>query len=170
METGRLLKFLASLIACLAWMAEDPGIDVLVGYAEGIRDRDMLLEAFRRARANGKPIIFMKVGQTEVGARAAASHTASLAGHDAVYDAVFRQYGVHRVHNTEELLDAAYAASFGIYPQGRRHRPRPAALPSWSHGARRIAGTRRRRPRPVRPGRPCARQRRGRRHRCCRPS
>lgn len=105
---------------CLLWLADDPDTDVIAVYSEGIRDGAMLREAFARARDNGKPIVFMKVGHSEVGAQAAASHTASLAGSNAVYDAVFKQYGVHRAHTTEELLDIVYACVPGIFPAGNK--------------------------------------------------
>ena len=62
----------------------------------------------------------LKVGRTEQGAKAAASHTASLAGADGVYNAVFERYGVYRARTTEEMLDVAYAASRGRFPKGRR--------------------------------------------------
>jgi acyl-CoA synthetase (NDP forming) len=67
-----------------------------------------------------KPVVVLKVGRTEQGARAAASHTASLAGADGVYNAVFRRYGVYRARTTEEMLDVAYAASRGRFPRGNR--------------------------------------------------
>ena len=105
---------------CIAWAAEADEIRVIVAYAEGLRDRNSILDGLARARANGKPVIFMKVGRSAVGAAAAASHTAALAGSDAVYDAVFRQYGVHRARTTEEMLDVAYACTAGVFPKGRR--------------------------------------------------
>jgi acyl-CoA synthetase (NDP forming) len=80
----------------------------------------MLVEALEVARANRTPVIFMKVGRSEVGAQAASSHTASLAGEDAVYDAVLRQHGAWRVQSTEEMLDIAYACRPRIYPVGKR--------------------------------------------------
>jgi acyl-CoA synthetase (NDP forming) len=100
--------------------AADPAVDVLVGYIEGIRDRDSFLRALALARRNRKPVILMKSGRTPQGAVAAASHTASLAGFDAAYDAVFREYGVHRARSTEEVLDVAYAATGGKLPPDRR--------------------------------------------------
>ncbi|HET6519176.1 MAG TPA: CoA-binding protein, partial [Geminicoccaceae bacterium] len=105
---------------CLLRLAEDGETEVIMAYAEGVRDRDTLIEAFRRARANRKPIVFMKVGRSRVGAEAASSHTAALAGADAVYEAVFRQFGVHRARTTEEIVDVAYACSRRIYPAGNR--------------------------------------------------
>ncbi|NIP76993.1 MAG: hypothetical protein GTN90_13865, partial [Xanthomonadales bacterium] len=76
--------------------------------------------ALEVARANRTPVVFMKVGRSEVGAQAASSHTASLAGEDAVYDAVLRQHGAWRVRSTEEMLDIAYACRPRIYPAGKR--------------------------------------------------
>ena len=105
---------------CIAWAAMAEDVDLIVAYAEGARDRDALLHGFELARDRGKPVIFMKVGRSEVGAVAVRSHTAALAGIDAVYAAAFRQYGVHRARSTEDMLDAAYACTAGIYPKGRR--------------------------------------------------
>ena len=104
----------------IGWLARHPDISVIVAYAEGVRDRDRLFASLALARERGKPVIFQKVGRTEVGAAAARSHTAALAGADAVYDGVFRQYGVYRARDTEEMLDVAYAATFGTFPASRR--------------------------------------------------
>ena len=62
----------------------------------------------------------MKVGRSEVGAVAANTHTASLAGADEIFDAVFRQYGVYRADSMEEMLDMAAAAAAGHFPTGNR--------------------------------------------------
>ncbi len=105
---------------CLAYVAEDPDTSVIVCYMEGARSKAKLIGALETARARKKPVVMLKVGRSEVGAIAASSHTASLVGADAVYDAVFRQYGVHRTETIEELVDVAYACSHGIYPAGRR--------------------------------------------------
>ena len=104
----------------IGWLAKHPDISVIVAYAEGVCDRDRLFTSLALARARGKPVIFQKVGRTDVGAAAARTHTAALAGTDAVYDGVFRQYGVHRARDTEEMLDVAYAATFGTFPASRR--------------------------------------------------
>jgi len=105
---------------CIAWAALAEDVEVIVAYAEGARDRASLLNGLELARARGKPVIFMKVGRSAAGIAAVASHTAALAGTDAIYSAVFRQYGVYRARSTEDMLDAAYACSGGIFPQGRR--------------------------------------------------
>lgn len=99
-------------------LADD--VDVIVAYAEGMKSADRICRALEIARDAEKPVIFQKVGKSEVGAMAAASHTASLAGADAVYEALFRQYGVHRAETTEELVDVAYACQFGRFPKGRK--------------------------------------------------
>ena len=104
----------------LEWMATQPDIKVIMAYVEGVRDGARFRRALALARANGKPIVMMKVGRSEIGARAASSHTASLAGSDAIYDALFRQYGVHRATTTEEQIDIAYACARGVFPKGNK--------------------------------------------------
>ena len=102
----------------IGWMAEDPGIDVIAAYAEGIREADGLLLALEAARRARKPVIMMKVGTSAVGAGAAQSHTASIAGDDAVTGAVLAEFGVVRARTTEEMLDIAATATKRIYPVG----------------------------------------------------
>lgn len=101
-------------------LAEKDDVHTICAYAESIKDGDVLVEGLEIARANRKPVILMKVGRSAVGAEAASSHTASLAGDDKVYDAVLRQAGCYRARTTEEALDIAYAARPRIYPAGRR--------------------------------------------------
>lgn len=104
----------------LLWLARDPGVRVIMAYAEGLRDSATFIEALRTAHERRVPIVMMKVGRSVRGANAVSSHTAALAGQDAVYDAVFRQYGVHRALTTDEQLDVAYACARGLYPSGRK--------------------------------------------------
>ena len=104
----------------IGWLARHPDISVIVAYIEGVSDRDRLLASLAAARERGKPVVLQKVGRTEIGADAVRSHTATLAGSDAVYDGVFRQFGVHRARDAEEMLDVAYAATFGAFPASRR--------------------------------------------------
>jgi acyl-CoA synthetase (NDP forming) len=101
-------------------MVESPDVDAIVAYVEGVRDRDSFIDALALARKMRKPIVLLKVGRTSEGAEAAQSHTASLAGADDIYDAVFQEYGVIRARNTPEMLDVAYALRRGIYPRDRR--------------------------------------------------
>jgi len=97
------------LAECIGWLAGQPEIQVILAYAEGIRQGQRLTAALEAARGAGKPVIFLKVGASDAGARAAASHTAALAGTDAVHDAVFRQFGAYRASSTDEQVDVAYA-------------------------------------------------------------
>jgi acyl-CoA synthetase (NDP forming) len=102
---------------CLAYMAEDPKTEVVMGYIEGIQNPERFQAALAHAQAQKKPVVLMKVGRSDVGAAAAASHTASLAGSDAVFDALLKQYDVYRASSIDEMFDVAYAASFGKFPE-----------------------------------------------------
>lgn len=104
----------------LRWMVEQPDIKVIMAYAEGIRSSALFLDALDTARKREKAIVFMKVGRSEVGALAVSSHTAALAGSDAVFDAILRQYGVWRARTTAEQIDVAQACARGVYPSGNR--------------------------------------------------
>ena len=100
--------------------ASSDDVNVIVAYVESVQNGDRMRRALARARAKGKPVIIMKVGSSDIGAKAAASHTASIVGEDAVYDALFRQYGAHRAATTTEVVDLAYACQFGLFPDGPR--------------------------------------------------
>lgn len=103
----------------LAWLAQDPETDVIMAYMEGCRDGPKLRAALALARERGKPVIMYKIGTSELGAQAAASHTASLAGNDAVYDAVFRQYGVLRARTVSNFFSLAASAAIAPIPRDR---------------------------------------------------
>jgi acetyltransferase len=102
----------------LAHVLEDERIRVIAGYIEGLRDGRKLLAAADRALGLGKPIVLTKVARSGAGARAAASHTGSLAGTDRVYTGVFRQAGIVRARNDEHLLDLAAAFTYCPLPAG----------------------------------------------------
>jgi len=104
---------------CVAYMAQDPNTDVVMGYMEGITDAGKLIEALEIAQKHKKPIVLMKVGTSEVGSAAAASHTASLTGSDAVFDAVLRKYDVYRARTYDEMFDVAYACTAKKFPTKR---------------------------------------------------
>lgn len=100
----------------IGWMAGSDAVDVICAYQEGFRDADRMIAALDAARAAGKPVFMLKSGRSSIGASAAASHTASLTGDDAVAEAVLAEHGVIRVRDTEQMLDFAYAARQRIYP------------------------------------------------------
>jgi acetate---CoA ligase (ADP-forming) len=104
---------------CLRYLAEDDATRVIVGYIEGCRDINSIVEALDIARSRGKPVIVLKVGRTTEGAAAAASHTGSLAGSDAVFESVFAHHGAYRARNFEEVLDVMEACAPGVLPVGR---------------------------------------------------
>lgn len=89
-------------------------------YMEAVNDRDRFFRALEKARRAAKPVAIMKVGASEVGAQAARSHTASLAGSDESFEAALRRFGALRARTTEEMLDIVYAASIAPLPKGRR--------------------------------------------------
>ncbi|WP_322013259.1 acetate--CoA ligase family protein [Paraburkholderia sp. J12] len=103
----------------IAWLAGDPQTHVILAYLEGCTDGANMRRALAAARAAGKPVVVTKVGTTATGARAAQSHTASLAGEDAVYQAVFDEYGVHRARTLEEFFRLGHALSKGRRPCSR---------------------------------------------------
>lgn len=95
----------------IAALAEDPDTRIILCCMETCRDAGKLIDALRLAREQGKPVIILKIGSTEKGQAAAASHTGALTGSDAVIDAVFRRHGVLRVRSVEALIDIGHAAS-----------------------------------------------------------
>ncbi|MGI9573735.1 acetate--CoA ligase family protein [Alloalcanivorax xenomutans] len=100
----------------IGWMVENPDIDVVMAYAEAVRDVDSFIAALEAAHAARKPVILQKVGRSALGQKAAMSHTAALAGDDRVFDAMLADYAVIRVESSAELLDVAYTATRRIYP------------------------------------------------------
>ena len=104
----------------LAYVAEDANTEVIAVCIEGVKNPRTLLAAFDLARRKRKPVIVLKLGRSEAGAMAAASHTASLAGSDKIFDAVLRQHHVYRAHSIDELMDVAYACSMKRYPPNNR--------------------------------------------------
>ena len=92
-----------------------------MAYVEGVRDGERFRRALALAQKNRKPVVMMKVGRSEIGARAASS-TASLAGSDAI-TMRFPPVRLHRAATTEEQIDVAYACA-RIF--------RPATSSAWS--------------------------------------
>ncbi|MBS0644722.1 MAG: acetate--CoA ligase family protein [Proteobacteria bacterium] len=101
---------------CIGWLAENPEVDVIAVYAEGIRESEGLIAALQAAKDARKPVVMQKVGRSELGGKAAQSHTASIAGDDAVTEAVMNEFGVFRAVNSEQMLDIAHTATRKIYP------------------------------------------------------
>jgi acyl-CoA synthetase (NDP forming) len=95
----------------IAALAQDPDTRIILCCMETCRDASRLIAALQMARQAHKPVIVLKIGATEQGQAAAASHTGALTGSDAVFDAVFRRYGALRVRSIEDLFDVGHAAA-----------------------------------------------------------
>ncbi|MBI4204433.1 MAG: acetate--CoA ligase family protein [Betaproteobacteria bacterium] len=98
---------------------DDARITVGAGYIEGLKDGRGLMALAEQALALGKPLVLTKVGRTRAGARAAVSHTGSLAGADEVFDGVIRGGGIIRARNEEHMLDMVEALANCSLPGGR---------------------------------------------------
>jgi len=94
--------------------------DIFLVYLEGIRQPARFRAVADKAAAAGKPLIVAKVGRSEAGRRAAASHTGALAQSGAIDDAIFRRHGITRGEDIDHMLDVAAAFAFCKLPQGNR--------------------------------------------------
>lgn len=101
------------------YFGRDPGTSSIIIYMESLSDARRFLSA-ARAFARNKPIIVLKVGRSSEGAQAAMSHTGTLSGNDAVFDAAFKRAGVIRVKTIEQLFNCAQALAMQKRPRGNR--------------------------------------------------
>jgi acetate---CoA ligase (ADP-forming) len=101
-------------------LADDRAVRVLALFVEGVADGRKLLGALARARDHGRPVVVYKAGRSPEGQSAVRSHTAALAGDDAVWTAALRAGGAIRVREIQELFDAAVALAWQPPPAGRR--------------------------------------------------
>jgi len=103
----------------IADAAEDPYTQVILGYVESVEEGARFLDVAREA-SRKKPIILIKSGTSEAGAKAASSHTGALAGSDRAYETAFRQTGILRARSMQELFDLATTFAKQPEPHGRR--------------------------------------------------
>ena len=103
----------------LEWWEDDDQTELVLLYLESFGNPQKFARLARRV-ARRKPVLALKAGSTEAGARAASSHTAALASSDTAVEALFRQAGVIRAETLEELVDAAALLSSQPLPRGRR--------------------------------------------------
>jgi len=106
-----------SEIDFIDYFMNDPETSLILGYIEDVVDGRRFIEIAQKA-TKVKPIILLKSGGTEAGARAASSHTGALAGSDVAFDAAFKQTGVMRAQGVQDLFDTALAFSEGKVPAG----------------------------------------------------
>jgi acyl-CoA synthetase (NDP forming) len=103
----------------LQYLAEDDDTRVIALYVEGLKNGRRFFDIVRNT-ARRKPVIIWKSGRSAIGARAASSHTASLAGNAAVFDALSGQTGLIQTHDLDELMDMMVGFSCPVYPKGKR--------------------------------------------------
>ncbi len=101
------------------YLADDDGTETIILYVEGIEDPRAMMEAAARATRR-KPIVGLKVGQSEAASRAVQSHTGSLSGRHGLYYAAFEQAGIVPAQDTVELLDIAKIMNIARPPAGNR--------------------------------------------------
>jgi len=106
------------LLDYMAFMVEDERTRVVLALAERIADGARLARLAARAAELGKPILMLKLGRTEAGSRAAASHTGAVTGEDAVFDAVMHQLGILRVTDCADMYEAAMLLRQRVRPAG----------------------------------------------------
>jgi len=99
------------------YFGEDPETKIIAMYIEGLKSGRNWFEAAKEV-SKKKPIVVIKVGVTEAGSKAAASHTGSIAGSDKVYDAAFKQAGVIRAYDAAEMFDYVKGLLYCPLPKG----------------------------------------------------
>jgi acyl-CoA synthetase (NDP forming) len=103
----------------LEYLGSDTATEAVLLYLEGIKNGRRFVEVARRV-SRLKPIVAMKSGRTSAGCRAVTSHTASLAGDDAIVDSAFRQAGVVRISSYADMVNVAKLLSMQRLPKGNR--------------------------------------------------
>lgn len=109
-----------STLDFIDYYVRDPKTEIIVGYIEGLKDARRLIEVGNKAMAARKPILMWKVGNTEQGQKAAASHTANLGGAMTLYKAAFRQAGIIQVDDIQDVVDYGRGFCCGRLPEGNR--------------------------------------------------
>ncbi len=104
----------------IAVLAEDPRVTAIALYIEGITEVAAFADATIAALERGVPIVALKAGASELGSRLAVTHTSSLAGDDAIYDALFERLAIARAHSVPELLETVKLLSIAPPPSGSR--------------------------------------------------
>src|SRR5271170_2289914 len=102
------------------WWLDEGSADIFLLYLEAIRRPDRFRAVADKAAAAGKPLIVAKVGRSDAGRRAAASHTGALAQSGAIDDAIFRHHGIIRGEDIDHMVDVAAAFAFCKVPKGNR--------------------------------------------------
>src|SRR5471032_2296312 len=113
------------------FLVGDEHTKIIACLVEGIRRPQAFIAAAEKALATNKPILLVKVGRSERGKAAAASHTGAIAGDDQVFDAVCRRYGIVRCRSLDDLIETCLAFAPSRLPKGNR-----IAMACYSGGAK----------------------------------
>jgi acetyltransferase len=103
----------------LEYFGEDPETDIILGYIEDVKDGKRFIEVAKKV-SKIKPVIIIKAGTTEAGAKAASSHTGALAGFDRAFSEAFKKAGIIRVNSIKELFETAEIFKLNKIPKGDR--------------------------------------------------
>ena len=102
------------------YLLRDPDVRALLLYLEGVRDGERFVNLAEEARSRGIPLGVLKVGRSPTSREAVQSHTAALAGDDAVWDAIFRQYDVFPLEDAEDIVNLGLVFGAPRRPRGNR--------------------------------------------------
>jgi acetate---CoA ligase (ADP-forming) len=111
---------MVSAMDVMDYLIEDEETRVIAVFLETIRHPEVFKRIAQKALERKKPIVALKVGRSEISARAAKAHTGALVGNDAVHDAIFQQLGIIRVDSLEDLLITAGLLGYSRPISGRR--------------------------------------------------
>lgn len=103
----------------MEYMVHDSQTSIISGYLEGAKNPEKLKTLSKEALAKNKPLLLMKTGKSSAGSRAAASHTGSLAGSDKIYDAFFKQHGIIRAEDFDDVIGFTKLFNPDKLPKGK---------------------------------------------------
>lgn len=112
---------IVEVVDYIDFLIDDDNTNVIVSYIEGVTNPSKFIATLKKAALKKKPVILLKIGRSEKGSKAASSHTGSLSGSDASFNAIFDKYGVIRVDDLEDLASLSnMIATMGELPKGDR--------------------------------------------------
>ena len=112
---------IVEVVDYIDFLVDDDNTNVIVSYIEGVTNPAKFVATLKKAALKKKPVILLKIGRSEKGSRAASSHTGSLSGSDASFNAIFDKYGVIRVDDLEDLVSLSNMIStWDELPKGDR--------------------------------------------------
>ena len=112
---------IVEVVDYMDFLVDDPNTKVILSYIEGVTNPQKFIATLKKAALKKKPVVLLKLGRSAKGSKAASSHTGSLSGSDAAFDAIFEKYGVIRVDDLEDLVSLSnMIATMPELPKGNR--------------------------------------------------